>query len=89
MPKEIYKKNIKRLDKEIKATSAKISKLQKNSDKYYKKLNSGKAATMKEFEKIVRERPQIKELAQKNVKYKREKRKNEDLLMKAEKKGII
>jgi SMC interacting uncharacterized protein involved in chromosome segregation len=83
MPKEIYKKNIKKLDKEIKSTSEKISKLQKNSDEYYKK-NTGKTVadknTMKQFEKIVKERPQLIELAKKNVKAKRLKRKNENLL---------
>ena len=93
MPKEIYIKNIKRLNNEIKSTSAKMFKLQKNRDDYYKK-NTGKNQvmdknTMKQFEKIVKERPQLIELAKKNVKAKREKRKNQDLLMKAEKKGLI
>jgi len=35
MPKEIYKKNIKKLDKQIKDTDAKIISIEKNIDKFY------------------------------------------------------
>lgn len=89
MPKEIYKKNIKKLDKEIKSTSEDISKLKKNRDKFYSKANFNKPTTMKEYEKIVKESPELVKLAQKNVKAKRLKRENQDKLSKMEKKGLI
>ena len=100
MPKEIYIKNIKRLNNEIKSTSAKISKLEKNRDKFYSnpkyrfgnklEMNFNKETkTLKDFKKISDEKPELFKLRDKKAKLQNLKTKNQDLLMKAEKKGLI
>tara|TARA_R100000773_G_scaffold41854_1_gene38642 strand:+ start:410 stop:775 length:366 start_codon:yes stop_codon:yes gene_type:complete len=92
MPKEIYKKNIKKLDKQIKDTDAKIISIEKNIDKFYanpkfvvgNKFNrdlTKNPNTKKEFDKIFDQERKLFKLKNEKLTLKNKKTKNENLLL--------
>lgn len=89
MPKQIYKKSIKKIDNEIKKTSKKIIKLQDKRYKFIQNVKKGKKINMKQFTQNNTNQKEIRNLQDKNIQNKRLKRKFTDKLMKAEKKGLI
>jgi len=89
MPKEIYKKSIKKIDNEIKKNSKRIIKLQDKRYKFIKNVSKGKKINMKQFTKNNNNQKEIRNLQDKNIQNKRLRKKFTDKLMKAEKKGLI
>lgn len=89
MPKQIYKKSIKKIDNKIKKTSKKIIKLQDKRYKFIQNVKKGKKINMKQFTQNNTNQKEIRNLQDKNIQNKRLKRKFTDKLMKAEKKGLI
>jgi len=89
MPKQIYKKSIKKIDNEIKKTSKRIIKLKDKNYKFIQNVSKGKKLKMKQFTQNNTNQKEIRNLQDKNIQNKRLKRKFTDKLMKAEKKGLI